>query len=143
MQQRRVGENSGAGVGVRDDGVVSDDARIDAWLWAVRVYKTRTAAKGGVAAGHVEVNGKGVKPSQRVRPGDKVRAQVGTRLRVLEVVETIEKRVGAERAAQCFVDTSPPPPKAEFVAPAGTRDRGTGRPTKRDRRRIDKLRGGS
>jgi len=116
-------------------------ARIDSWLWAVRIFKTRTAAKQAVVGGHVRVNGAGVKASHRVRAGDRVEATVGQRLRVLEVVETIEKRVGASRAAECLVDHSPPPPKREFVDPAGHRDRGAGRPTKKDRRRIDRLRG--
>lgn len=119
----------------------SGAARVDSWLWAVRVYKTRTAAKTAVTAGHVLVNGNQVKPSQRVAPGDRVEARQGPWLRVYEVVETIEKRVGAPRAAECFVDHSPPPPPREKVAPAGVRDRGAGRPTKRDRRRIQDLRG--
>lgn len=116
-------------------------ARIDAWLWAVRLYKTRAAAKAGVVGGHVTVNGLRPKPALRVQPGDRVEASIGERLRVVEVVETIEKRVGAARAAECLIDNSPPPPAREFVAPAGRRDRGTGRPTKRDRRRTDELRG--
>lgn len=117
------------------------EARVDSWLWAVRVCKTRSAAKAAVVGGHVEVNGKRVKPAHRVHPGDRVQALVGRRLRIVEVVETIEKRVGAARAAECFVDHSPPPPKREQVAPAGVRERGSGRPTKRDRRRTDRLRG--
>ncbi len=116
-------------------------ARVDSWLWAVRLYKTRSAAKTAVVGGHVSVNGAKVKPAHRVKQGDRVEATVGQRLRVVEVVETIEKRVGAERAAECLVDHSPPPPKREFVAPAGVRDRGAGRPTKRERRDLDRLRG--
>ena len=117
------------------------NARVDAWLWAVRLYKTRSAAKGAVVGGHVSVNGAKVKPAHRVSIGDRVEATIGQRLRIVEVVEPIEKRVGAARAAECMVDHSPPPPKREHVAPAGVRDRGTGRPTKRDRRTLDRLRG--
>lgn len=117
------------------------EARIDSWLWAVRLYKTRSAAKAAVVGGHIRVNGAGVKPSQRIGPGDRVEATIGQRLRIVEVVEAIEKRVGAPRAAECLVDHSPPPPKRELAAPAGQRDRGTGRPTKKDRRRLDRLRG--
>ncbi len=116
------------------------NARIDSWLWAVRLYKTRTAAKAAVVGGHVSVNGARVKPSTRVAAGDRVEATIGQRLRIVEVIEPIEKRVGAPRAAECLIDHSPPPPKREFVAPAGTRDRGTGRPTKKDRRELDRLR---
>lgn len=116
-------------------------ARADAWLWAVRVYKTRSAAKAGIVGGHVSVNGEKVKPAHRLKPGDRVEARIGPRLRVVEVVELIEKRVGAERAARCMVDHSPPPPRAEHTALAGERDRGSGRPTKRERRAINQLRG--
>ena len=125
---------------VRDDDRMSE-ARIDSWLWAVRVYKTRSAAKAAVVGGHVEVNGVRIKPAHRVRPGDEVHALVGRRQRIVEVVEPIEKRVGAARAAECMIDRSPPPPKREFAAPAGVREKGSGRPTKRDRRQTDRLRG--
>jgi len=116
-------------------------ARIDSWLWGVRLYKTRSAAKDAVLGGHVSVNGTKVKPSYRVNPGDQVRATVGDLLRIVEVVEPIEKHVGAPRAAECFIDYSPPPPESTYVAPAGTREQGAGRPTKRDRRITDRLRG--
>ncbi len=115
-------------------------ARIDSWLWAVRLYKTRSAAKAAVVGGHVRLNGARVKPAHRVGPGDRVEATIGRRLRVVEVVEPIEKRVGAPRAAECLVDHSPPPPAPEEAIPAARRDRGAGRPTKRDRRQIDRLR---
>ena len=116
-------------------------ARVDSWLWAVRLYKTRSASKAAIVGGHVSVNGVRVKPSQRVSAGDRVEATIGQRLRIVEVVETIEKRVGATRAAECMIDHSPPPPEREFVAPAGNRDPGAGRPTKKERRRLDQLRG--
>lgn len=116
-------------------------ARVDSWLWAIRVYKSRAASKNAIVGGHVTMHGHRVKPSQRVDVGDRIEAKVGQRLRIVEVVEPIEKRVGAARAAECFVDHSPPPPEREHVAPAGVRDRGSGRPTKRDRRRMDDLRG--
>lgn len=118
-----------------------DETRVDRWLWAVRVYKTRSAASTACQGGHVSVNGSPAKPATKVRIGDRVEARVGPRLRVLEVVRVLEKRVGAAVAAEAVVDHSPPPPAAEFVAPPLVRDRGTGRPTKRDRRAIDRIRG--
>ena len=115
-------------------------ARADKWLWAVRVTKTRSAATELCRAGHVKVNGSSVKPSSPVRPGDCVVARVGDRERVLEVVEPIEKRVGAAIAATCLVDHSPPPPSRDEGLGIAVRDPSTGRPTKRDRRRTDDLR---
>lgn len=110
-------------------------------MWAVRVHKTRSAATAACQGGHVEVNGIAAKPSTKVTVGDRVEVRTGPRLRILEVTRIIEKRVGAAIAAECTVDHSPPPPPRELVAPAGVRDAGSGRPTKRDRRRLDRYRG--
>ena len=115
-------------------------ARLDSWMWAVRLYKTRTKSKAAVVGGHVTVNGARPKPAHKVKPGDRIEATQADRVRVVEVVEPIEKRVGAARAAECFVDRSPLPPPREFVAPAGHREPGSGRPTKRDRRQFNRLR---
>jgi ribosome-associated heat shock protein Hsp15 len=114
--------------------------RVDAWLWAVRVFKTRSQASAACRGGHVRVNGVTAKPAAPVRPGDRVEARIDRRERVLEVVETISKRVAAPIAAQCYVDHSPPPPPKEDDGPFFARDRGMGRPTKRDRRQLDRLR---
>lgn len=116
-------------------------ARVDRWLWAVRASPTRSASTALCRAGHVKVNGSPAKASTTVRPGDTVTARIGERERVLEVVRAIEKRVGAAIAAECFVDHSPPPPPREFLPRVLVRDPSTGRPTKRDRRQIDRLRG--
>ncbi len=90
----------------------------------------------------MKVNGKSAKPSSPVTVGDRVEAHVHRRDRVVEVTRVIVKRVGAAVAAECFVDHSPPPPERDDVRPLfAVRDRGAGRPTKRDRRRIDRLRG--
>jgi ribosome-associated heat shock protein Hsp15 len=113
---------------------------VDQWLWSVRAYPTRSAAAGACRGGHVDVNGRTAKPSTVVRVGDRVEA-TGTRgRRILEVVRPIDKRVGAPIAVTCFVDHTPPPPAVDEVEFAN-RDRGAGRPTKRDRRRLDRLRG--
>src|ERR1700742_3247542 len=90
------------------DGVES--TRVDKWLWAVRLTKTRPDAAAACRGGHVRVNDKPAKPATTVAPGDHVRARVGERTRVLEVVRIIQKRVGAADAATCFIDRTPPPP---------------------------------
>lgn len=114
--------------------------RVDRWLWAVRLYKTRAVATAACRAGHVRVNGTAAKPATPVRVGDRVEARAGGRQRVLEVTQVIDKRVGAAVAAECLVDHSPPPPpKDDF--PVVLRDPGTGRPTKRERRHLDRFRG--
>ena len=118
---------------------MSDTARIDRWLWSVRIYKTRSAAATACKGGHVRINGRAAKAAQPVRVGDRVEARAGDRERILEVTRAIEKRVGAPVAVECYVDHSPPPPERTIEAEAGRRDRGTGRPTKRDRRQMDRL----
>lgn len=115
---------------------------MDRWLWAVRAYKTRTASSDACAGGHVTVNGAAAKPATKVHVGDRVAARVAQRDRILEVVRILDKRVGAPAAAEAYVDHSPPPPPTELAAPALVRDRGAGRPTKRDRRAIDKMQRG-
>ncbi|HEU5151495.1 MAG TPA: RNA-binding S4 domain-containing protein [Iamia sp.] len=120
-----------------------ETARIDRWLWAVRLAKTRSEATALCRAGHVRVGGRPAKASTPVRVGDRITARVHGRDRDVEVVRLIEKRVGAAVAAGCLVDHSPPPPPKESLPPLlfGERDRGTGRPSKKDRRRLDELQG--
>lgn len=117
-----------------------DGTRVDRWLWAVRLFKTRAGATDACRGGHVTVNGTRVKAASAVRVGDRVAAHVGERDRVVEVVALIDQRVGAPLAAECYVDHSPPPPRRVDVGDVLRRDPGTGRPTKRDRRAIDRLR---
>lgn len=118
-----------------------DEARVDRWVWAVRVFKTRSAATTACRGGHVKVNGRAAKPATVVRVGDRVEAKVGQRRRVLEVARVIDARVGAPIAAECLVDHSPPEPARAAPIPVPTRDPGTGRPTKKDRRQLDRSRG--
>ncbi|QPP05513.1 RNA-binding S4 domain-containing protein [Streptomyces bathyalis] len=115
--------------------------RVDVWIWSVRLTKTRSTAASACRAGHVRVNGDRVKPAHPLRPGDQVRVRNAGRERVVVVSRIIRKRVGAPVAVECYTDHSPPPPPREAVAPAGRRDRGAGRPTKRDRREMERLRG--
>jgi ribosome-associated heat shock protein Hsp15 len=103
--------------------------------------KTRGDAAAACRGGHVKVNGKTAKPATPVKVGDRVEAFVHDRQRILEVTALIVKRVGAAAAVECFVDHSPPPPEREVDVPVFQRDRGAGRPTKRDRRELDRLRG--
>lgn len=114
-------------------------ARVDRWLWAVRLYKTRALATDACRGGHVRVNGAPAKPSTAVRIGNRVEAFAHDRERVLEVVQVIEKRVGAAAAAECVVDHSPPPPPKDSLPPLLMRDPGAGRPTKRDRRQLTRF----
>ncbi|MDB1089425.1 S4 domain-containing protein [Streptomyces sp. ACA25] len=115
-------------------------ARVDSWIWSVRLTKTRALAAAACRAGHVRINGERAKPAQVVRAGDEVRLRHAGRERIVVVSRVVRKRVGAPVAAQCFVDNSPPPPAHEEIAVTGRRDRGAGRPTKRDRREIERLR---
>lgn len=119
-----------------------EETRVDRWVWAVRLYKTRSAASTACRGGHVRVNGRPAKAAAAVRVGDRVEATVGQRRRILEIVRVIDTRVGAPIAAGCFVDHSPPDDRpTSAAAPVPIRDPGAGRPTKRDRRRIDRQRG--
>ena len=117
-----------------------ETARIDRWLWAVRLCKTRPDATDACRAGHVTVNGVSAKAATPVHVGDRVEARLAGRERIVVVTRLIDKRVGAAIAAECLVDHSPPPPEREPV-PVFNRDPGTGRPTKRDRRTLDRFRG--
>ncbi|MGW3667272.1 RNA-binding S4 domain-containing protein [Streptomyces sp. NPDC005141] len=118
-----------------------ESVRVDSWIWSVRLVKTRSMGATACRGGHVRVNGERVKPAHSVRVGDEVRLRHEGGERVVVVKRVIRKRVGAPVAVECYVDNSPPPPPREAVAPAGIRDRGAGRPTKRDRRDLERLRG--
>lgn len=115
--------------------------RLDAWTWAVRIYPTRSAASTACRAGHVKVNGASAKAAHPVRPGDNIRARTIAGERIVIVVGLIDKRTSATLAAQKYQDLTPPPPPRDAAAPAGWRERGAGRPTKRDRRQVERLRG--
>lgn len=115
--------------------------RVDRWTWAVRLFRTRALAAAAIRAGHVKVNGDRAKPATQVRVGDEVRVREGGVERIVEVARVIEKRVGAALVADVLVDRTPPPPKPTEVALVPTRDRGAGRPTKRERREIERFRG--
>ncbi|WP_022918741.1 RNA-binding S4 domain-containing protein [Ruania albidiflava] len=120
---------------------MADSVRVDSWLWAVRVFKTRTQAQAACRGGHVKIDGESVKPATLVGPGTRIMVTAPDRERTVVVREPLRKRVGAPRAAQAMIDeTPPPPPKVEQPA-VPRRERGSGRPTKRERRQITRLRG--
>lgn len=120
-----------------------DSVRVDTWLWAVRAFPTRTAATESCKGGHVRVNAVPAKAARPVAVGDRVTVRGHGHERAFEVVRLIDKRVGAPIAAECYIDHSPPtPPREQLPPPMFTRDRATGRPTKKDRRQLDRFRRG-
>ena len=120
--------------------MTDEEARVDQWLWSIRLYKTRSLATDACRGGHVKVNGRAAKPATTVRAGDRVEAHAHGRERVFEVVRPIDKRVGPPVAVECYVDHSPPAPAREEEDLFFVRDAGSGRPTKRDRRQLNRLR---
>ena len=122
-------------------GTESTSARVDVWTWAVRLFPTRSAATAACRGGHVAVNGARVKPAHPVRPGDVVRARTLGGERIVVVTEAVTRRTGAAIAVLNYEDRTPAAaPREERPAPV-LRERGAGRPTKRDRRRLDRLTG--
>ncbi|HEY2205304.1 MAG TPA: RNA-binding S4 domain-containing protein [Pseudonocardia sp.] len=118
-----------------------ESTRIDRWLWSVRLTKTRPDAAAACRGGHVRINDQPAKPATAVVPGDRIRVRTHHVTRHVEVVRVIQKRVGAAVAATCFIDHTPTPPP-EAVVPVARRERGAGRPTKRERRVLDAWRDG-
>ena len=116
----------------------TDETRIDRWLCAVRLVKTRPLATRLCEGSHVLVNGSPAKPSTKVRAGDRVEALIADRKRIVEVMRPIESRVGATVATTCYVDHSPP--VVPEAGPAIMLVRGKGRPSKRLRRELERLR---
>ena len=116
-----------------------DTARIDKWLWAARLFKHRSEATKACAGGHVRINDQNVKASKSVRVGDRVQARTPGGLRIVVVDGISDKRGPAAIAQTLFTDHSPPPPPRDPVQRI-FREAGSGRPTKRERRRIDKWR---
>ena len=119
--------------------------RVDRWLWFVRLVKSRTLAAGLVTDGRVRINRtKTEKPSQTVKPGDVLTVTVGPRLRIYKVVALGTRRGPPAEAQALYEDLSPPPPPREPSPETmldESREAGSGRPTKRDRRLTDWLKG--
>jgi ribosome-associated heat shock protein Hsp15 len=141
VNEARARRNASSTRGIIDlvtDPTAAHETRIDRWLCAVRLVKTRPLATQLCEGGHVLVNGSPAKPSTKVRAGDRVEALIADRERVIEVVRPIESRVGAPAAATCYLDHSPP--VVTEAEPGMMRIRGEGRPGKRLRRELDRLR---
>ena len=120
-----------------------DAVRIDKFLWAIRVYKTRTDATDACKGSKVTLNGVDVKPSREVKAGDRIGVRKGPVYYTFKVLAPLEKRVGAKDVASYAENLTPQSELEKLHAPVETffirRDRGAGRPTKKDRREMDSL----
>jgi ribosome-associated heat shock protein Hsp15 len=114
--------------------------RIDKWLWAARFFKTRSLASGACAGGKVDVNEEAAKPARLVRAGDLVKVTLPQgRRRIVKVVSLDDRRGPAPTARALYEDLTPPEPARARQAPPPYRAPGAGRPTKRERREVDRL----
>ena len=119
-----------------------DSTRVDKWLWAARVFKTRSLASAACDGGKVDINDESAKPARRVRAGDLVAVTLSRgRRRILKVAAIGERRGSGEVARRLYEDLTPPEPPRARQAPPPWRTPGAGRPTKRERREIEHLRG--
>lgn len=122
---------------------MADETRIDKYLWAIRVYKTRSDATDACKGGKVRLNGNDVKPSKTVKPGDVVSARKGAVQYSYKVIALTEKRVGARLVSQYAENITPQEELDKLRHPVETfflkRDPGSGRPTKKDRRQMESL----
>lgn len=121
---------------------VPPSLRVDKWLWAARFFKTRSLAAAACAGGKVDVNDEAAKPAKAVRPGDVVKVTVRDGKRIARVLGVSERRGPAAEARLLYEDLTPPAPPRLRQAPPPFRAPGAGRPTKRERRHLDRLRGG-
>jgi ribosome-associated heat shock protein Hsp15 len=119
----------------------SGSIRIDKWLWAARAFKTRSLAAGACEGGKVDVNGEAARPAKPLRGGERVEITVPNGRRILKVVALSDRRGPASEAQKLYEDLTPPAPPRIRQAKPPYREPGAGRPTKRERRDIDRLRG--
>ncbi|NQD69127.1 RNA-binding S4 domain-containing protein [Sphingobacterium shayense] len=121
----------------------TEKLRIDKYLWSIRLFKTRSLATDACRAGRIKLNGQNIKPSYLVKIGEVYSVQKGIERKIIKVIGLLERRVDAKTAVQFYEDQTPEEEtyafKSVFHAPVLKRDRGTGRPTKKDRREIDDL----
>lgn len=124
---------------------ILEKVRIDKYLWAIRLYKTRTLASEACDSGKIKINGDAVKPARLVKVGEEIKIRIDHHIKTIRVTKLIEKRVGAPIAVTCYEDLTseeekPVVFKSLFLAPTFTREQGAGRPTKRERRDMEKFR---
>ncbi|MBL7781890.1 MAG: RNA-binding S4 domain-containing protein [Saprospiraceae bacterium] len=125
---------------------MENKVRIDKWLWSVRIFKSRTIATDACKGGKVKIAGIAVKPSHMIVEGDVVAVKKEGFTFEYRAIQLIEKRVGAPIAATCYEDVTPAAEKNKYEAwftnatpTSEKRERGSGRPTKKERREIDKM----
>ena len=120
-----------------------DEVRIDKYLWSIRVYKTRTEATDACKGGKVKIDDCSIKPSRDVKIGEQIQVQLGQLHKVVEVKSIPKSRVSPKQVEEVYIDITPKEEyeRLEFLHAFKVeyRDRGAGRPTKKDRRIIDKL----
>lgn len=119
------------------------EARIDKWLWAVRIFKTRTIAAEACKKGRISINGTQVKPSRMIKPGEVIQVKKPPITYSFKVLQTIEKRVGAKLVQEMLENVTTPDQyellEMNKISGFVDRARGTGRPTKKERRSLDKF----
>lgn len=118
------------------------EVRADTYLWAVRMYKTRTIAASAIKGGKVKLNNENFKPSHLVKIGEQYILSIGTIKKIIEVSGLLDKRGSFDMAKQHYIDHSPPPDKNDKLPSAFfkvniSREKGSGRPTKKDRRDMN------
>lgn len=122
---------------------MADSVRIDKYLWAIRVFKTRSDATDACKGNKVRVGGSPAKPSKEVKPGEVIDIQKGTVRYSYRVIRLLENRVGAQLVPDFAENLTPQSELDKLRAPVETffirRDRGSGRPTKKDRRAMEHL----
>jgi ribosome-associated heat shock protein Hsp15 len=118
----------------------SESVRIDKWLWAVRLFKSRSLAAAACNAGHVKIGGTAVKPSRDARVNERIDVFAGQIHRTVKVLALLDQRVGAKRVSQFLEDLTPPEEYARAREDARLRIRtGLGRPTKKQRRQLERF----
>ncbi len=118
------------------------EVRADTYLWAIRMYKSRTIASEAIKAGKVKLESENFKPSHLVKVGETYTLNISTQKKIVKVIDLLDKRLSFEGAKKYYEDLSPPPIPSDkmpsvFYVPNIKRDKGLGRPTKKDRRDID------
>ncbi|TVR84210.1 MAG: RNA-binding S4 domain-containing protein [Saprospirales bacterium] len=124
-----------------------DKVRVDKWLWSVRIYKSRSLATKACKDGDILIGEQRVKPSQTIEIGDQIQVKKNGFDMTFKVEKLIQKRVGAPIAVECYKDLTPKEEYNKYESwfqrskPVEFRERGSGRPTKRERRELDKFKG--